>query len=341
MLPAMRKVVITKPGPPSVLKVEEFPDPEAAAGEVRIRVRAAGINFADLMARMGMYPDAPKMPCTVGYEASGVIDQVGDGAAGFAIGDRVFAMPHFGGHSDTLVLPTDQVFHMPAKMTFEEAAGLPVVYLTAHHCLMYTGHLRPGSKVLIHSIAGGVGLAAIELCKLADCTIIGTASVGKHDFLRERGVQHPLASDCDLEKEVRAIVGDKGLDLVLDPVGGRSWVQGYNLLGPGGRMVCYGYSSMTGGTKRNIFRVLKRISELKWWNPVTLMNDNKEIAGVNMERFFRRLDVVRPQFESLIKLYEEGKIKPFIDRSFKFDEAAEAHQYLHDRKAKGKIVLVP
>ncbi len=341
MLSAMRKIVIPRPGPPSVLEIREFPDPNAAAGEVRIRVRACGINFADLMARMGMYPDAPKMPCTVGYEAAGVVDQVGDGVTTLAVGDRVFAMPHFGGHADTLVLPAEQVFRMPAAMDFPEAGGLPVVYLTAHHCLLYTGHLRPGATILIHSIAGGVGLAAIELARMRGCTILGTASPGKHDFLRARGVQHPLPNDCDLEKEVRAIVGDKGLDLVLDPVGGRSWVTGYKLLGPAGRLVCYGYSSMTGGTKRNIFRVLKRISELSWWNPVTLMNDNKEISGVNMERFFRRLDIVRPQFESLIQLYEEGKIKPYVDRTFKFEEAAEAHQYLHDRKAKGKVVLVP
>lgn len=244
----MRKIVITKAGAPSVLKVEESPDPEASPGHVRIRVKAAGINFADLMARMGMYPDAPKIPCTVGYEASGVVDQIGEGATGFTVGDRVFAMPHFGGHADTLVLPTDQVFHMPKAMSFEEAGGMPVVYLTAHHALLYTGHLRPGSTILIHSAAGGVGLAAIELARMQGCTIIGTASPGKHDFLRERGVAHTIATDADLTKEVRAIVGDRGVDTVLDPVGGRSWVEGYNLLGPAGRLVCYGYSSMTGGT---------------------------------------------------------------------------------------------
>lgn len=337
----MRKVVITRPGPPSVLKVEESPDPNAGPGEVRIRVKAAGINFADLMARMGLYPDAPKLPTTVGYEASGEIDQLGAGVTNFAIGDRVFAMPHFGGHSDTLVLPIDQVFRMPAKMTFEEAGGMPVVYLTAHHCMMYTGHVRPGSTVLIHSVAGGVGLAAIELAKMQGATIIGTASAGKHDFLKERGVHHPLPPDCDLEKEVRAIVGEKGVDLVLDPVGGKSWSVGYELLAPGGRMVCYGFSSMAGGETRNIFRVVSRFLGMKSWNPMKLMNDNKEIAGVNMERFFKRLDIVRPQFDSLVSLYEQGKIKPFIDRTFKFEEAAEAHQYLHDRKAKGKVVLVP
>ena len=146
----MRQVVITKAGPPKVLQVRESPDPSAGPGTVRIRVKAAGINFADLMARLGLYPDAPKIPCVVGYEVSGVIDEVGPGTNGFAVGDRVFGMTRFGGYSDTVVMPAMQAFRMPDKMSFEEAAALPVVYLTAHHMLLYTGSLRPGMKVLIH-----------------------------------------------------------------------------------------------------------------------------------------------------------------------------------------------
>jgi NADPH:quinone reductase-like Zn-dependent oxidoreductase len=136
-----------------VLAVREAPDPSAGDGQVRVRVRAAGINFADLMARIGMYPDAPKIPCVVGYEVSGVIDEVGRGVVGLAVGDRVCAMPRFGGYTDTLVVPAAQVFRMPESMSFEEAAALPVVYLTAHHMMLFTGALRPGSRVLIHSAA--------------------------------------------------------------------------------------------------------------------------------------------------------------------------------------------
>src|SRR3954466_3662581 len=149
----MRQIWISKAGAPEVLQVREAPDPEAGEGQVRVRVKAAGINFADLAARMGMYPDAPPIPCVIGYEASGVIDQVGNGVSDFAAGDRVLAMPRFGGYSDTLVLPANQVQKMPDAMSFEEAAALPVVYLTAHHAMAYTGTLHPGSKVLIHSVA--------------------------------------------------------------------------------------------------------------------------------------------------------------------------------------------
>src|SRR5580698_7306700 len=137
----MRQVWITRTGLPEVLEVREAPDPEAGAGQVRIRVRAAGINFADLMARVGLYPDAPKIPCVVGYEVSGTIDQVGDGVSEFHVGDRVFGMPKFGGYADTLVIGTSQVFPMPQKMTFEQGAALPVVYLTAYNMMLFTGTL--------------------------------------------------------------------------------------------------------------------------------------------------------------------------------------------------------
>src|SRR5579863_8987998 len=179
----MRQVFISKAGPPEVLEVRESADPDAGEGQLRVRVRAAGINFADLAARVGLYPDAPPIPCVVGYEVAGVIDQVGAGVSGFGAGDRVLAMPRFGGYTDTLVVPSAQVYKMPAQMSFEEAAALPVVYLTAHHAMLFTGNLAPKSRVLIHSVAGGVGLAALELARARGCTVLGTCSPGKFDFV--------------------------------------------------------------------------------------------------------------------------------------------------------------
>jgi NADPH:quinone reductase-like Zn-dependent oxidoreductase len=338
----MRQVVITKAGPPEVLQVRESPDPEAGAGQVRVRVKAAGINFADLMARLGLYPDAPKIPCVVGYEVSGVIDQVGPSTVGFSVGDRVFGMTRFGGYSDTVVMPAAQAFRLPDKMSFEEAAALPVVYLTAHHMLLYTGSLRPGMKVLIHSAAGGVGLAAIDLLRAHDCEIIGTASPGKHDFLRERGVRHCVDSSGDVFAQVRQIAGGDGtIDLVCDAVGGATWKLNYNLLRPGGRLVCYGVSSIAPGEKRSIWSLLKFVLGMKWWTPIALMNGNKTVTGVNMYPMFDHLDIVRPQFEALVRMYEAGQIHPYVDRTFSFNDAPAAHHYLHERKARGKLLLVP
>ncbi|HXN30757.1 MAG TPA: medium chain dehydrogenase/reductase family protein [Polyangiaceae bacterium] len=337
----MRQVWITRAGRPEVLQVREAPDLDAGKGQVRIRVRAAGINFADLMARVGLYPDAPKIPCVVGYEVSGTIDQLGEGVTEYQLGDRVFAMPRFGGYTDTLVVPTDQVFPMPQKMTFEEAAALPVVYVTAHHMMFFTGVLRAGSSVLIHSAAGGVGRAAIQLAKTRGCTIFGAASPKKHELLRQQGVHHPVDSTGDYAAEVRRIVGDRGVDLVLDPVGGKSWSVGYDLLGPCGRLVAFGFSAAASGEKRNLLRAGMQLLNVRRISPMKLMGDNKTVSGTNMGHFFERPDLLRPQFAALLAMYEAGEIRPHVDRSFSFDQAAAAHQFIHDRKATGKVLLVP
>jgi synaptic vesicle membrane protein VAT-1 len=337
----MRQIWITKAGPPSVLRVKEAPDPEAAAGEVRIRVEAAGINFADLMARVGLYPDAPPLPCVVGYEVAGIVDQVGAGVTHVAVGDRVFGMPKFGGYTDTLVIAGAQCFRMPDAMTFEEGAALPVTYLTAHTMMFVQGTVREGSTVFIHSAAGGVGIAAIQLAKTRGCTILGTASRSKHEFLREIGVHHPIDSAVDWVPEVARIVRDRGVDLILDPVGGASWKKGYDLLAPCGRLVCFGLSAAAAGTTRSLLHALLQVVQIKRFNPMDLMGDNKTVTGCNMGHLFGRLDLLTPQFESLLKLYESGAIRPRVDRSFSFEAAGEAHQFIHDRKAIGKVVLTP
>ena len=337
----MRQVWITKAGPPEVLEVREAADPQVGAGEVRIRVRAAGINFADLMARLGLYPDAPPVPCVVGYEVAGEVDQVGAGVTEFAVGDRVFGMPKFGGYSDTLVIPALQTFAIPTNMSFEQAAALPVVYLTAYYMMMFTGNLREGSHVLVHSAAGGVGLAAIQLAKTRNCVIYGTASPSKHEFLREQGCDHPIDSGSDYAAAVRAVAGDRGLDLVLDAVGGPSWKRGYDLLGPAGRLVCFGMSSAASGKTRSLVNALLQVIQIKKYNPIDLMNDNRTVGGCNMGHLFGRLDLLRPQFAALLALWEAGKISPRVDKTFSFDEAASAHHFIHDRKAIGKVLLVP
>lgn len=338
----MRQIWITKAGAPEVLQVREAPDPEVTPGSVRVRVRAAGINFADLMARLGLYPDAPPLPCVVGYEVAGVVDAIGEGVTDLAVGDRVFGMPKFGGYTDTLVIPALQTFRIPSDMSFEQAAALPVVYLTAYYMMLFTGNLREGSHVLIHSAAGGVGLAAIQLAKTKRCVIYGTASPSKHAFLREQGCDHPIDSNGDWAPAVRSLLGDRdGLDLVLDAVGGPSWKRGYDLLGPAGRLVCFGISGAAKGKTRSLIGAIGQLLQIKKYSPIDLMNDNRTVGGCNMGHLFGRLDLLRPQFEALLELWREGKIVPRVDKTFPFDEAAAAHHYLHDRKAMGKVLLVP
>src|SRR5689334_2321261 len=170
----MQQNCITKPGPPDVLQVREASDPAPGPGEVRIRVRASGINFADLMARMGLYPDAPKPPCVVGYEVAGVVDEIGAGVGGVAVGERVIAPTRFKGYAELVVVPAAQVVALPDGMSFEAGAALPVNYLTAILMLEVLGNVRAGDRVLIHGAAGGVGLAAVQLCRIYGAEVIGT-----------------------------------------------------------------------------------------------------------------------------------------------------------------------
>jgi NADPH:quinone reductase-like Zn-dependent oxidoreductase len=337
----MRQIWITRKGPPEVLQVREQPDTTPGDRQIRIRVKASGINFADLMARMGLYPDAPKLPCVPGYEASGVVDAVGEGVAGLKVGDRVFALPRFGGYTDSLVVPADSAFAMPEKMTFEQGAGFPVVYLTAYNMMLFSGNVRRGSTVLVHSAAGGLGLAAIQIARTRGCTILGTASPSKHDFLRKQGVAHPIDSGGDYVAATREIVGDRGVDLILDPVGGRSWTKSYELLGPCGRLVAFGLSAASNGNTRSLLHAMRELLRIKKISPVKLMDDNKTITGVNSAHLLGRTDLVRPQFAALLEMYEAGEIAPHIDRTFSFEEAPAAHHFIHDRKAIGKVLLVP
>jgi NADPH:quinone reductase-like Zn-dependent oxidoreductase len=215
------------------------------------------------------------------------------------------------------------------------------VYVTAYNMMLFTGNLRPGSSVLIHSAAGGLGIAAVQIASTRGCTIFGTASPGKHDFLREIGVKYPIDSRGDYAAAVRQVVGDRGIDLILDPVGGKSWSVGYDLLGPCGRLVACGLSAAASGKTRNLIHAGLQVMRVKKFHPAKLMDDNKTVTGTNMGHLFGRLDLLRPQFAALIDMYEKGEIKPRVDRSFRFDEAAAAHHFIHDRKAIGKVLLVP
>ncbi|HET6583452.1 MAG TPA: alcohol dehydrogenase catalytic domain-containing protein, partial [Nannocystaceae bacterium] len=180
----MREIVIPRVGGPDVLELRESADPEPKAGEVRIRVRASGVNFADVLARMGLYPDAPPIPVVVGYEIAGVVDAVGAGVERIAIGQHVIGLCRFGGYADVVVLPQAQVFAMPQRLSFEQAAAIPVNYLTAWLMLVELGNLKARHTVLVHSAAGGVGQAALQICRLVGATMLGTASASKHERLR-------------------------------------------------------------------------------------------------------------------------------------------------------------
>lgn len=336
----MRQVWITRRGAPEVLEVKEAADPEPGEGEVRIDVRATGVNFADIMARMGLYPDAPALPCVVGYEVAGEVSGVGRGVSDISEGDRVFALTRFGGYSDRVCVPAEQVQQMPSGLSFEDAAAIPVNYLTAWLMLVKLGNVEEGERVLVHAAAGGVGQAAIQICKWRGAEVIGTASKGKHERLQKLGVAHTIDyRNEDFEEAVRSKVGT--VDIVLDAVGGASFKKGQRLLAPMGRLFMFGVSSFAPGTTRSMLTALKGFIQLPKFNPVALMNDNHGVFGVNLGHLWDVGPKLRRMLGQIAERVEAGDFAPVVDKTFSFDEAPAAHQYIQDRKNFGKVVLTP
>jgi NADPH:quinone reductase-like Zn-dependent oxidoreductase len=339
----MRSVWIPKPGPPEVLEVREVPDPVPGPGDVLIRVRGAGVNFADVSARMGFYPDAPPRPCVVGYEVSGVVERVGQApngtdGGGLAQGQRVLALTRFGGYAEAVSVPAAQVFPMPDAMSFEEAAAIPVNYLTAVLMLYRFGNARAGDTVLVHAAAGGVGMAAIQLCNAVGADVIGTASSSKHEALRAAGVKHCIDYRTeDFEQAVRRVTNGRGVDIALDATG--AFRKSYRCLAPLGRLVCFGLSSASAGMEPNKLRAVMSILSLPFFHPIKLMNDNKAVIGVNLGHLWDHIPMLRREMTMLLEGYDKGTIKPVVGRTFPLVQAAAAHRYMQERQNVGKVVL--
>lgn len=338
----MRQIWITRAGPPEVLQVKEAQDPEPKAGEVRVRAEYSGINYADLSARIGIYPDAPKIPCVVGYEIAGTVDAVGEGVADVKPGGRVGAMTRFGGYSDVVCVPRERVFPLPEGVDTRTAAAIPVNYLTAWIMLVHLGNVKQGEKVLVHSAGGGVGIAALQISKHFGAEVIGTASAGKHERLKQMGVSHCIDYRTqDFLTEVRRITGGRGVDIVLDAVGGKSLKKSYRVLAPLGRMFAFGASSFTPKTSRDLVAIAKGFLAMPRFNPFSLMDKNRGVFGVNMGHLWDETDVLTGAMERILALTAAGTFAPVVDEVFSFADAPKAHQYIHDRKNFGKVLLAP
>jgi synaptic vesicle membrane protein VAT-1 len=340
----MRQIWITRYGPPEVLVVRQAPDPEPRVGEVRIRVEASGVNFADVLGRVGAYPDLPPAPVVPGYEVSGRVDAVGAAVDSQWIGREIFALTRFGGYADVICVPVEQVFPCPPGLAARDAAAIPVNYLTAWQLLVVMGSLKKGETVLIHSAGGGVGIAATQIAKHIGARVIGTASVAKHDRLRALGVDHLIDYRTeDFEARAREITGGRGVELILDAVGGDSLRKGYRLLAPTGRLGMFGISSAVTQKQRSILSLLGTLARTPWFqfNQLALMSANKGVFGVNLGHLWGEVDRLHGWGLELMDLYEKGVIKPVIARSFTFDDAAAAHHFIQDRKNIGKVLLVP
>ncbi len=341
MFRAVRALVVTRHGEPEVLQIQERPEPQPGLGQVRIAVRAAGVNFADLMARVGVYPDAPAPPTVLGYEVAGQIDAVGDAVEGVAAGDRVIAGTRFGGYSERVVVSAEELVPLPDGWTFEQGAALPVNYATAFAGLVRYGALARGERVLVHAAAGGVGIACTQIAKHLDAEVFGTASGSKHGAIRELGVDHAIDYRSeDFVKSVRRMTGQRRpLDLVMDAVGGSSYRRSFSLLRAGGRLVCFGASSLIRGERRSIPAAARSLVTTPWFNPLRLASSSKAVIGLNLLTLWDAKGALDELVTPLRGLIADGALAPVVAEAFPLERGAEAHRLLLGRGNVGKVVL--
>ena len=338
----MRQVVTTGTGGIEVLKVEKRPDPVAAEGQVVIRVRASGLNFADILSRQGLYPDSPPKPCVMGYEVSGVVEQLGKGVNSSFAAKSVVAMTRFGGQSELVAVQATQMFEKPETLTFEQAAAIPVNYLTAYALLVVMGSLHEGESVLIHNAGGGVGLAALDIAKKIGAVTYGTASPGKHKFLTERGLDHPIDyRGTDWLPVVQQLTNGRGVDLVIDPIGGKHWKKSYAALRHTGRLGMFGVSAASATGITGKLKLLKASIQTPWFHPFPLLNKNRGVFGLNLGHMWHEPEKVAVWMRDILRGVGEGWIRPCVDRTFSFEQVGQAHRYLEERRNIGKVVLVP
>lgn len=338
----MRQIYITGYGGTEKLQLRESPDPQPQSNQVRIRVKASGINFADILARQGLYPDAPKAPCVVGYEVSGAVDAAGPAARQDWIGREVFALTRFGGYADTVVVPETQIFAKPASLSHEQCAAIPVNYLTVWQLLVVMGSLSADETVLIHNAGGGVGLAAIDVARHIGARIFGTASAGKHTFLKERGLHEAIDyRSKDWPTELARLTDGRGVELIIDPIGGSHWKKSYKALRSTGRLGVFGVSVASDSGKLASLKLIGTALGMPFFHPLSLMNLNRAVFGVNMGHLWHEPEKIRSWADALIDGVAAGWVRPHVDKAFPFDRAGEAHAYLEARRNIGKVVLTP
>jgi NADPH:quinone reductase-like Zn-dependent oxidoreductase len=336
----MKALVMTAHGVPEVLKVREQPEPAVSLGQIRVAVRASGVNFADIMARQGLYPDAPKPPAVLGYEIAGTVESVGEGVTSWKVGDRVIAGTRFGGFAELVVVGQNDALALPDALSFEEGAAIPVAYGTAYAAVVRLANVQRGEWILIHAVAGGVGIAATQLARKLGVRIFGTASKSKHAEVEAQGVERAIDYHTEkVPRAIREITGGRGLDVILDARGGRHFKESYDLLRPGGRLVMYGASALITDERRNLFSAVKLVMGMPRFGSMNLMEQNKSVMGLNLLRLWDDRGSFEEIARPLAKLLGDGEIKPVVGRVFPMEQAPEAHRFLQERQNIGKVVL--
>ncbi len=311
---------------PEQMEFTDIPIPEPNAGELRIRNKAAALNFYDILMIQGKYQVKPPRPFTPGSEVAGIVDAVGEGVAGFKPGDRVQAMAVGGTFCEYSLAPAAKAFHLPAAMSFAEAAAMIVIYQTSYFALTHRTQLKPGEWLLVHAGAGGVGMSAIQLGKSLGARVIATAgSEEKLQFCRAQGADHALNyGDAGWPDQVKQLTGGRGADVIYDPVGGEVFDLSTKCLASEGRLLVIGFA---GGTIPSIAAnriLLKQIS----------------IVGVYWGGYLEHHpEYMHEAQAALFKMYEAGQIKPIVSQTFALADAVAALNALATRKTVAKVAL--
>jgi len=338
-----RAIIIERHGPPEVLLEREVPLRNPEPTEVHLRVEAAGVNFADLAMRVGLYGTVPERPYSPGFEVAGEVVRVGREVKGWRTGDRAVALLRYGGYARDIVVSADNLFRYPAGLTPVQAAAIPVVFLTAWVCLLATGHARKGETVLILGAGGGVGTAATQLAVRHGLRAIGTAGTPeKRSYVTdELGAVACFDSRGAWESDVRRLLGERTVDIALDPVGGRATEACRRLLAPLGRLVFYGLSEAMPKTRRSWLRAARAWLRTPRFHPLSLVDPNIGVFGVHLLHLGSKERILKPALEEIHQAVSAGELKPVVDRIFPLsrDGAIEAHYHLHSRRNLGKVVL--
>jgi NADPH:quinone reductase-like Zn-dependent oxidoreductase len=283
----------------------------------------------------------------LGYEVAGEVETIGEGVSGLTVGQRVMAGTKFGGQAELAVAQARDVMPMPEHLSFEEGAAFCVNYGTAYAALMIMGGLREGNRVLIHAAAGGVGIAATQVARIAGAEIFGTASAAKHEAIKAQGVDHPIDYRTqDFKAEIRRLTNGEGVDVILDPMGPTSFRKDYRILRPGGRLIMYGLSEAMNENGRDMRAALRSLlrmptSTMPWWNAGRLLNQNRGVFGLNLLSWWRREGGMDRITAPLLSDLNSKQLMPVVARSYPFEQAGDAHRYLAERRNIGKVVLTP
>ena len=335
-----QSIFVTKHGVPDVLKLKPDSLKEPIIGEVCVKIKYSGINFADIMGRMGLYPTAPKPPYVPGFEIAGIIEKTGGDSTKNLVGRAVVGLSRFHGYSTHTNVPLNQLFFIDEKW-LNVAAAIPVNYLTAYFMMVHQAAIRENEWFLIHGIGGGVGIAALQIAQHLGVKIIGTCSGWKHNQIHEMGVEHVIDYRSENFKDrVLEITDGNGADVIIDSLGGKALKDSYGCLAEFGRLISYGFSKAAPGTKKNILKIIPEYLGMPKFNPMHLMSKNKGVFGFHLGLIQKRQDLVKKYGSLLLQWLDDGIISPKVDTIFPLEKAAEAHQYISDRNNFGKVLLM-